>query len=66
MGSLFVVGLGLVLVFIFFASVAYPDIGRSLGGSVATLAWIGNTYLLGMNLVIPLCVWHPSRRGERR
>ena len=31
------------LVNIFIASVAYPDIGRSLGASVATLAWIGNT-----------------------
>lgn len=59
-------GVRLDLVNIFIASVAYPDIGRSLGASVATLAWIGNTYLLGLTLVIPLSVWLASRLGERR
>ncbi|MGV8267844.1 MFS transporter, partial [Pseudomonas aeruginosa] len=53
-------------VIFFIASCAYPDFGRSLGASVATLACIGNTYLLGLSLVIPLSVWLACRLGERR
>ncbi|HEP8659274.1 TPA: MFS transporter, partial [Pseudomonas aeruginosa] len=66
LATLYLLGFALDLVNIFIASVAYPDIGRSLGASVATLAWIGNTYLLGLTLVIPLSVWLSSRLGERR
>ncbi|WP_319105069.1 MDR family MFS transporter [Pseudomonas aeruginosa] len=66
LATLYLLGFALDLVNIFIASVAYPDIGRSLGASVATLAWIGNTYLLGLTLVIPLSVWLASRLGERR
>ncbi|WP_328995552.1 MDR family MFS transporter [Pseudomonas aeruginosa] len=66
LATLYLLGFALDLVNIFIASVAYPDIGRSLGASVATLAWIGNAYLLGLTLVIPLSVWLASRLGERR
>ncbi|HCL3571954.1 TPA: multidrug efflux MFS transporter [Pseudomonas aeruginosa] len=66
LATLYLLGFALDLVNILIANVVYPDIGRSLGASVATLAWIGNAYLLGLTLVIPLSVWLASRLGERR
>ncbi len=40
LATLYLLGFALDLVNIFIASVAYPDIGRSLGASVAT--WRGS------------------------
>lgn len=63
---LFLAGFFLDLINMFIASVAYPAIGESLQASVSGLAWIGNGYICGLTLAIPLSAWLTQRCGARR
>ncbi|MGN8101529.1 MFS transporter [Pseudomonas sp. 22072] len=62
---IFLLGFALDLVNMFVATVAYPDIARELHASVTQLAWIGNAYMLGLTVIIPLSVWLAALMGER-
>ncbi len=63
---LYLLGFSLDLVNMFIGSVAYSAIAADLHASVPQLAWIGNAYMLGLTLVIPLGHWLAARIGERR
>ncbi|NIL15672.1 MFS transporter [Pseudomonas sp. AN3A02] len=63
---IFLLGFALDLVNMFVATIAYPDIARELHASITQLAWIGNAYMLGLTVVIPLSVWLAALLGERR
>ncbi|XXN66541.1 MFS transporter (plasmid) [Enterobacter ludwigii] len=54
------------LVNMFIANVAYPEIGRQFDAPVSQLAWISNSYILGLTLVIPLSNWLAKRIGTKR
>ncbi|WP_323117828.1 MFS transporter [Burkholderia alba] len=62
----YLLGFGLDLVNMFVINAAYPALGRELRASVAQLAWVGNAYMLGLTIVIPVGVWLAARCGERR
>ncbi len=62
----YLLGFFIDLVNMFIANIAYPEIGNALGATVGELAWIGNAYMLGLSIVIPLSVWLASALGERR
>lgn len=62
----YLLGFALDLLNMFVATIAYPDIARELHASVTELAWIGNAYMLGLTLIIPMSVWLAARVGERR
>ncbi|MCW6026950.1 MFS transporter [Stenotrophomonas sp. SRS1] len=64
--TLYLLGFSLDLVNMFIGTVAYPAIAADLKASVPQLAWIGNAYMLGLTLVIPLGSWLAARLGERR
>ncbi|MDX5517514.1 MFS transporter [Stenotrophomonas sp. RG-453] len=64
--TLYLLGFSLDLVNMFIGTVAYPAIANDLHASVPQLAWIGNAYMLGLSLVIPLGSWLAARLGERR
>ncbi|NYF34909.1 MFS transporter [Stenotrophomonas sp. JAI102] len=64
--TLYLLGFSLDLVNMFIGTVAYPSIATDLQASVPQLAWIGNAYMLGLTLVIPLGSWLAARLGERR
>ncbi|WP_313449443.1 DNA polymerase I [Pseudescherichia sp.] len=64
--TLYLLGFSLDLVNMFIGTVAYPAIAAELQASVPQLAWIGNGYMLGLSLVIPLGSWLAARLGERR
>jgi len=64
--TLYLLGFSLDLVNMFIGTVAYPAIATDLQASVPQLAWIGNAYMLGLTLVIPLGSWLAARLGERR
>lgn len=64
--TLYLLGFSLDLVNMFIGTVAYPAIATELHASVPQLAWIGNAYMLGLTLVIPLGSWLAARLGERR
>ncbi|WP_449548368.1 MFS transporter [Lelliottia amnigena] len=64
--SVYLLGFFVDLVNMFIASVAYPEIGRQFDAPVSQLAWISNSYILGLTLVIPLSTWLAKRIGARR
>lgn len=63
---LYLLGFSLDLVNMFIGTVAYPALAVDLHASVTQLAWIGNAYMLGLAVVIPLGSWLAARLGERR
>ncbi|SCX46242.1 MFS transporter [Variovorax sp. EL159] len=63
--ALYLLGFFVDLVNMFIANVAYPDIARAFDASIATLAWVGNAYILGLTLVIPLSGWLARRHGSK-
>ncbi|WP_380182793.1 MFS transporter [Kalamiella sp. sgz302252] len=64
--TVYLLGFLIDLINMFIASVAYPAIGHSLKASVAELAWIGNGYIMGLTLAIPLSAWLTLHLGARR
>lgn len=64
--AIYLLGFFVDLVNMFIANVAYPDIARAFGASVAELAWVGNAYILGLTLVIPLSAWLARAYGSKR
>ncbi|MBZ6386768.1 MFS transporter [Pantoea piersonii] len=64
--SVYLLGFFIDLVNMFIASVAYPEIGRCFEASVNQLAWISNSYILGLTMVIPLSSWLARRIGTKR
>jgi len=64
--SVYLLGFFIDLVNMFIANVAYPAIARRFDASVSQLAWISNSYLLGLTLVIPLSSWLAKRVGAKR
>ncbi|KWF27247.1 MFS transporter [Burkholderia pseudomultivorans] len=62
----YLLGFALDLANMFMLNAAYPALQRELHASVAQLAWIGNLYVLGLTVVIPLGTWLARRCGERR
>ncbi|MEN8514837.1 MFS transporter [Burkholderia sp. RS02] len=64
--AVYLLGFAIDLANMFVINAAYPTIQRELHASVAQLAWIGNMYVLGLTVVIPLGTWLARRFGERR
>lgn len=64
--AVYLLGFAIDLANMFVANAAYPALQRDLQASVAQLAWVGNAYMLGLTVVIPLGAWLARRCGERR
>ncbi|WP_299996455.1 MFS transporter [uncultured Cedecea sp.] len=62
----YLLGFFIDLVNMFIANVAYPDIARRFDATVSEVAWISNSYILGLTLVIPLSSWLAKRIGAKR
>ncbi|MEQ5843374.1 MFS transporter [Paraburkholderia acidicola] len=62
----YLIGFAIDLANMFVINTAYPALQRELHASVAQLAWVGNMYMLGLTVVIPLGIWLARRFGERR
>ncbi|MFL9875519.1 MFS transporter [Paraburkholderia megapolitana] len=62
----YLIGFAIDLANMFVINTAYPALQRELRASVAQLAWVGNMYMLGLTVVIPLGIWLARRFGERR
>lgn len=64
--AVYLLGFAIDLANMFMLNAAYPALQRELHASVAQLAWVGNAYVLGLTVVIPLGAWLARRFGERR
>lgn len=65
-GCVYLLGFFIDLVNMFIANVAYPEIAREFDSPVNQLAWISNSYILALTLVIPLSNYLAKRFGTKR
>ncbi|MEB3754229.1 MFS transporter [Acinetobacter sp. MD2(2019)] len=63
---IYLLGFFIDLINMFIANIAYPEIGRNFDASITQLAWISNSYILGLTLVIPLSSWLGKKVGNKR
>ena len=61
----FLAGFFIDCINIFMSAIALPDISRELRVSASSVAWVANSYILGLTLIIPLSHWLASRFGAR-
>lgn len=64
--TVFLFGFFLDLINMFIASIAFPAISHELAVSVSQLAWVSNTYILGLTAVVPFSAWLSQRCGPKR
>ncbi|WP_145484526.1 MFS transporter [Yersinia aldovae] len=64
--AVYLLGFFVDLINMFIANVAYSALAHALSASVSELAWVSNSYILGLTLVIPLSTWLAQRIGERQ
>lgn len=57
---LFLAGFFIDCINIFMSAIALPDIARQMHLSASTVAWVANSYILGLALAIPLSNWIAS------
>ena len=62
---IYLMGFALDLLNLFVLNSAYPTLQQQLSASVSQLGWVGNAYMLGLTLVIPLGNGLAQRLGER-
>lgn len=63
--TLFLAGFFIDCINIFMSAIALPDISRQLHVSESSVAWVANSYILGLTLIIPLSTWIASHIGVR-
>jgi MFS family permease len=64
--TVYLLGFALDLINMLVVNAAFPALQRNLHGSLAQLAWVGNLYMLGLTIVIPVGTWLAGHIGERR
>ncbi|MBS9425205.1 MFS transporter [Photorhabdus noenieputensis] len=63
---IFLVGFFIDCVNIFMSAIALPDIADEMSVSESSVAWVVNSYILGLTLVIPISNWLAGRFGTRQ
>lgn len=63
--TVFLAGFFIDCINIFMSAIALPDISRQLQVSESSVAWVANSYILGLTLIIPLSAWIASHWGAR-
>ena len=62
----FLTGFFIDCINIFMPAVALPRLAAEFGTASRDTAWVGNAYILGLTLVIPISTWLAGRWGARR
>ncbi|AVF59239.1 MFS transporter [Vibrio diabolicus] len=62
---IFLIGFFIDCINIFMSAIALPDIAKELSVSESGVAWVANSYILGLTLIIPLSNWLASQFGAR-
>ncbi|TFF39410.1 MFS transporter [Pseudomonas sp. RIT623] len=64
--TVFLLGFFIDCINMFMPAIALPTITGQFAVASAASAWVGNAYMLGLTLVIPLSTWLSARWGPRR
>ncbi|MCC8379390.1 MULTISPECIES: MFS transporter [Xenorhabdus] len=62
---IFLAGFFIDCINIFMSAIALPNISHELNISESNVAWVANSYILGLTLIIPLSTWLASHLGAR-
>ncbi|PHM65554.1 multidrug transporter [Xenorhabdus stockiae] len=62
---IFLAGFFIDCINIFMSAIALPNISHELNISESSVAWVANSYILGLTLIIPLSTWLASHLGAR-
>lgn len=63
---IFLLGFFIDCINIFMSAIALPDIAQELSISESSVAWVANSYILGLTLIIPISHWLASKFGARQ
>ncbi|BCV41177.1 hypothetical protein TUM17378_24390 [Shewanella algae] len=63
---IFLLGFFIDCINIFMSAIALPDIAQELSISESSVAWVANSYILGLTLIIPVSNWLASKFGARK
>ncbi|AOM41697.1 MFS transporter [Xenorhabdus hominickii] len=63
---IFILGFFIDCINIFMSAIALPDIANQMSVSESHVAWITNSYILGLTLIIPVSNWLAERFGTRQ
>lgn len=63
--SVFLLGFFIDCINIFMSAVALPSLSATLHVSSLAVAWVGNAYILGLTLIVPVSTWLAARFGSR-
>ncbi|PHM59431.1 MFS transporter [Xenorhabdus sp. KK7.4] len=62
---IFLAGFFIDCINLFMSAIALPNISHELNISESNVAWVANSYILGLTLIIPLSTWLASHLGAR-
>ncbi|WP_133493403.1 MFS transporter [Alcanivorax sp. 24] len=62
----FLLGFFLDCINIFMSAIALPDVAQSLAVGPSLVGWVGNAYILGLVVVMPISSWLSGWLGARR
>lgn len=63
--SVYLLGFFIDCINIFMSAVALPSLSATLHANSSAVAWVGNAYILGLTLIVPVSTWLAARFGNR-
>ncbi|EMF4710831.1 MFS transporter [Providencia stuartii] len=64
--TVFLIGFFIDCINIFMSAIALPDIASAFSTSQSMVAWVANSYILGLVLIMPLSLWLDGQLGNQK
>ncbi|WP_421705381.1 MFS transporter [Alloalcanivorax xenomutans] len=64
--AVFLLGFFLDCINIFMSAIALPDVAQTMAVGPSLIGWVGNAYILGLVVVMPISTWLSGYLGTRR
>lgn len=64
--TIFLIGFFIDCINIFMSAIALPDIADTFSTNQSMVAWVTNSYILGLVLIMPISLWLAGRFGNQK
>lgn len=64
--TVFLIGFFIDCINIFMSAIALPDIAAAFSTNQSMVAWVTNSYILGLVLIMPISLWLAGRFGNQK
>lgn len=64
--TIFLIGFFIDCINIFMSAIALPDIASTFSTNQSMVAWVTNSYILGLVLIMPISLWLAGRFGNQK